>query len=298
MATPTYHINSTNGRFSIARLIGFGIRALDRVAPARVDTLLGDMFLTPRKIRRPEREREWLATARRVDHLTSSGHRLALWIWGEADRGTVLLVHGWEGRGSQMGAIATALADEGFRVVAPDLPAHGESLGRQTNVVECAGVIDDLWRRFGHFSAIVAHSFGCAATTAAIGRGVTADRLVFISPANDYIHFGSFFASTLGLPRGTASRIRDEVVDRLGVSWDVLQPDHVAKSADVPLLVIHDEHDRETPVEQGEKVARVWPGGELFATRGLGHRRIVRDESVVERIVSRLTARRNLAMAV
>lgn len=299
MVTPTYNRNSTNDRFSLlGSMIGFGLRVVDRVSPRRVDTILADLFLTPRRIRRPQREVEWLASAARVDHVTALGHRVALWIWGDSDRGTVLLVHGWEGRGSQMGAIALALASEGYRVIAVDLPAHGESLGRRTNIVECAGIVEDLFRRFGHFSAIVGHSFGCAAVTASLPRGVTTDRLVFLAPANDYIHFGRFFSSILGLRPDTADRIRTTIEGRLGVTWNELQPDHVARVTDIPLLVVHDEHDREIPVEQGEKVARLWPDGEIVTTRRLGHRRIVRDEAVVARIVSRLTSREDLALAV
>jgi len=256
------------------------------------------MFLTPRRISRPKREKEWLATATRHEFVTSAGHRLALQVWGEATRGTVLLVHGWEGRASQMGAIATALADAGYRAIAVDLPAHGDSVGRMTNIVECSRVVEDLHRRFGPFEAIVAHSFGCAAVTASIPRGVRAGKIVFLSPANDYIHFGEFFGSMLGLPRGTAERIRATIERRLGVAWDELQPDRIASSTDIPLLVIHDEHDREIPIEQGEKVASVWKNSEIVTTRRLGHRRIVRDNLVVGHVLSCLETPRGLALAV
>jgi pimeloyl-ACP methyl ester carboxylesterase len=286
MATPTYTLNSTNDRFSIPKLIGFGVRALDRFSPRRADSLLMKLFLTPRRIARPKRELAWLETAARFDHVMTDGHRVALWIWGESLRGTVLLVHGWEGRGSQMGAFAEPLAAAGYRVIAVDLPAHGDSAGTMTNVVEASRIVDDLSRRFAPFRAIVAHSFGCAATVAAIARGLATGRLVFIYPANDYTHFGDFFSATLGLPEGTPDRIRRAVERHVGATWQELQPDFVARSTDIPALVIHDEHDREIPIEQGEKVAHVWPDGELMTTRRLGHRRILRDEKVVEAVVA------------
>jgi pimeloyl-ACP methyl ester carboxylesterase len=256
------------------------------------------MFLTPRRIRRPAREQVWLASASRHDYVMPEGHRLATWVWGESLRGTVLLVHGWEGRASQMGAMAIAIAEQGYRVVAIDLPAHGDSVGRMTNIVECGKVIDAVASRLGPFDAIVAHSFGCAATTAAVARGVRTDGLVFISPASDYIHFGRFFSSTLGLRPETAERIRETIERRLGVAWSDLQPDSIAHRTDIPLLVIHDEHDREIPVEQGEKVARAWTGGTFVSTRRLGHRRIVRDEGVIGHVLAYLEAPRDLALAV
>ena len=44
-----------------------------------------------------------------------------MYSWGSGP--TVLLVHGWEGRGSQLSAFAPALVKAGFRVVAVDMPA-------------------------------------------------------------------------------------------------------------------------------------------------------------------------------
>jgi hypothetical protein len=47
------------------------------------------------------------------------------------------------------------------------------------------------------------------------------------------------------------------------------------------VLVVHDEDDEETPWQGGVEVARAWPRGELLSTRGLGHRRLLRDAKVV-----------------
>jgi hypothetical protein len=61
-------------------------------------------------------------------------------------------------------------------------------------------------------------------------------------------------------------------------------------SARSPLLVVHDTTDREVPFSDGERVARGW-NAELVATSGLGHVRLLRDASVVERAVSFVAAR-------
>jgi pimeloyl-ACP methyl ester carboxylesterase len=52
-----------------------------------------------------------------------------------------------------------------------------------------------------------------------------------------------------------------------------------------PLLVLHDELDRAVPVECGRRLAHAWPGAELGVSRGLGHSRILRDETSVGRAV-------------
>ena len=275
--------NSTNGRFSVvASAIGAAIRMLDRIAPRRAERLSTDLFLTPRRLARPKREDEWLRAAASFAMVTSKGNRIEVLVWGDGERGTVLLLHGWEGRASQMGALALVLASAGYRVVAPDFPAHGASLGRRTNILEASWVVTDVARRVGPLAAVVAHSFGCAAATVAIGRGLDAKRAIFIAPGNDLSFYGESFASALRLPATMARRIQRETERRVGVTWESLQPDALPPSRAIPLLVVHDEVDREIPLSQGAKVASVWPGASLLTTRGLGHTRILRDAGVAE----------------
>ncbi len=76
-------------------------------------------------------------------------------------------------------------------------------------------------------------------------------------------------------------RLQREIEGRLGVEWDSLQPDRLAKGIETSVLVIHDELDREIPIAQGRRVARAWPGATHVETRGLGHRRILRSPDVV-----------------
>ena len=279
--------NSTNGRFSLlASTIGAAIRLIDRVAPRRAESLATDLFLTPRRLTAPAREKEWTKDSASFGMVTSKGKRIEVLVWGDGERGTVLLLHGWEGRASQMGAIAHEFLSAGYRVVAPDFPAHGSSLGARTNVVEASWVALDVARRFGPLEAIVAHSFGCAAATVAIGKGAETARAVFIAPANDFSFYSETFSAALHLPATMPRRIQEETERRLGIAWQSLQPDALPRDRAVPLLVIHDEVDREIPVAQGVKVASVWPGATLLKTRGLGHSRILRDATVAKAAVA------------
>jgi pimeloyl-ACP methyl ester carboxylesterase len=49
-------------------------------------------------------------------------------------------------------------------------------------------------------------------------------------------------------------------------------------------LIVHDEDDDEVPFVRGEALANAWPGARLHVTRGLGHRRILRDPDVVSHV--------------
>jgi pimeloyl-ACP methyl ester carboxylesterase len=48
--------------------------------------------------------------------------------------------------------------------------------------------------------------------------------------------------------------------------------------------VIHDQDDRDVPIEEGIAVAQAWPGAQFVRTTGLGHRHILRDLEVIARV--------------
>src|SRR5207247_1512114 len=134
------------------------------------------LFTTPRRHRRPDRERAVLATARElVVDVTLRAPRwhgaqcsIAAWRWGSGP--TVLLVHGWEGRGSQLGAFVEPLVAAGMSVVAFDAPGHGDSPDHRLYLTDLADCIADVIATVGPVHAIVAHSFGAAAALLAKQR--------------------------------------------------------------------------------------------------------------------------------
>jgi pimeloyl-ACP methyl ester carboxylesterase len=54
----------------------------------------------------------------------------------------------------------------------------------------------------------------------------------------------------------------------------------LAPSMKTPLLVVHDRDDKEVPARVGRSIAEAWPNAALVLTEGLGHQRILRDETV------------------
>lgn len=267
------------------RLAGFGLRSLARLSPAAAARGAENLFLTPRRTATPSRERAWLAGSRR-DEAWIGGRRIATRIWDGAtyQAPTVLLVHGWGGRGSQLGAFVAPLRAEGVRVIAFDAPAHGESEGNQTNLIQFAETVATLLARHSEWATplgVVAHSFGAAATTIALSRGARAERIVFLAPAEDYSHFTGKFRRALGLDADIVDRMQRGIERRIGVEWSAVRGGTLARELSQPLLVVHDEGDREVPLAHGEAIASGWPGARLHVTRGLGHQRLLRDADVV-----------------
>ncbi len=105
---------STNGRVMLFR--GFS-SMLSRLAPSVAARLAGRLFVTPFPTKRPAREEAWAAGAERVTIPSALGP-IPVWVWGNGAQ-TVLLVHGWAGRGLQLGAFVEPMIDSSPQARAP-----------------------------------------------------------------------------------------------------------------------------------------------------------------------------------
>jgi pimeloyl-ACP methyl ester carboxylesterase len=280
MTKPGRSQKSTDVRLFVWR----GLGRVASISPLLGARLLERVFLSPQRHPAPERERAWLETGVRMS-FESGGRRLGAWRWGKSGP-AVLLVHGWEGRGAQLGAFIDPLLSKGFQVRAFDGPGHGISDGKRSSLVEMATAVKDAARALGPFHGAVAHSAGAAATTLAVRDGAAIERLVYVAPPADLGEYLPRVAEALGLSEKSLALARRRIAKRFGFRWEEIAHLHVARATSAPLLVIHDSEDREIGVENGIRLASVWRGSRLEITAGLGHRRILRDESVVSRAVA------------
>ena len=269
-------------------------RGLTPVAPAAAAALATVLFRRPPRHRDTEEELRALARAERLP-LILDGRRLAAWRWGRGP--AVLLVHGWGSRGSRLASFVAPLTEAGYSVVAFDAPGHGASAGRLSSLPQLISAIQAVAREVGVVEGIIAHSAGGAATTLAMSRGVTAERVVFLAPAADPSGWSERFAEMIGLSRDVLARMKRSIELRFGQSWDDFDVLRAARTMTAPLLVFHDRDDRDVEWTDGRAIADSWPGAELVSTTGLGHRRIVHDPAVVSRAVAFLAESRSATRA-
>lgn len=262
---------------------------LDRVSPTLAGQLAGWLFLRTRRYRVPDRERQVLAGAERHELATERGPAVA-WVWGrpappETRVPTVLLVHGWEGRGSQLGAFVDPLRSSGFRVVAVDAPGHGEAPGNSSSIAALAATVEAAVALWGPAVGVVAHSAGAAGTTYALARGLAVERAVFVAPGSELSTYTHAAARLLGIGDAALRELERSIVRRIGVRFEEIEPLRRAPEVSIPLLAIADRDDLETPLDAAERLVAVWPRATLQVTEGLGHRRILRDADVVNAAV-------------
>jgi pimeloyl-ACP methyl ester carboxylesterase len=265
-----------------------GLAVTARVSPALTARWAERLFFTPP---RPRASRSRMpAGAQRLEIAFGGGPgRIAVWSWGSGP--IVYLLHGWGGRAEQLAAFVAPLLARGFRVVALDGPGHGASPGRRSSGPEIGRALAAVAAELGPASGVVAHSLGAAAVTFAMREGLTVGRAAFIGPPADPLVWVDMFARRLGLGPSVMSEMKRRSEARIKARWADLPlvPLHGVPTPP-PLLVVHDRDDREVSWDDGVSVAAAWPGARLMETEGLGHRRVLRDPSVVASVSAFLAA--------
>jgi pimeloyl-ACP methyl ester carboxylesterase len=243
-------------------------------------------FFSPSQYEIKPRDREMIARGKNY-RVPFAGGELAVTAWGESDP-AVLLMHGWGGARAQMTGFVEPLLEAGYRVVAYDQPAHGESDGKQTNLLEIAPTMDLVREREGNFEAIVAHSFGTlVASYALVNRN--------FPPPSRLVYFGSFnrlldslprFQVQAGLPDEIIEGLRDMIYENFGKNvLDSIVNETMTPKIDIPALMFHDKGDNVTPIEDSRAVARAWKSARLIETEGLGHRGALQSRDVHAQVV-------------
>jgi pimeloyl-ACP methyl ester carboxylesterase len=268
----------------ILRLIRLGFRIGGAISPRLAGRVAYHLWFTPTRFPTPVSEQDALESAEIVYRKINAAN-IATYSWGVSGP-TVLLIHGWSGRGTQLGAFVEPLINAGFRVLSFDCPAHGNSTGKQTNLYEISDVILALNDQCGPFVSVVTHSFGGPCMAVAMKQGLNTSSVVNISPPARVTALVEKFADTLAIPEKAEKDFVRRFKDTYGKNiFEEASMVNIVSELELPALVIHDEDDADIPWQDGQAVAQAWKNAGFIKTSGLGHRRILRDASTIETAV-------------
>ncbi|MBK8143152.1 MAG: hypothetical protein IPK57_20715 [Chitinophagaceae bacterium] len=143
-------------------------------------------------------------------------------------------------------------------------------------------------KQFGPVKSFMAHSFGGLAVCLALEEiSHTNDyRLVLVAPATETTTAIDTFFNFLKLDPSLRSEFEKVIVKKGGVSSSWYSIKRAMKHIRAKVLWVHDEDDDTTPLSDVLKVkAENYPNIEFLITKGLGHRRIYRDNKVTKTII-------------
>lgn len=262
---------------------------LQWISPVLAARFAARIFCSPFKFKMPAREQE-MDQQSRQERLIVPGidKEIIVYHYGKSTK-TILLVHGWSGRGTQLFKIADALLKEGYSTISFDAPAHGKAGGKRTEMLEFIASCLFLEREFGPFEHAVGHSLGAMTLLNSIKRGLKLNKLVLIGSGNLVTDIMSDFTGKLGLKPVVCIQMKRYFDEISGIDAASLSAEYVAPEVDIPVLVIHDENDQDVPVHAAHNIYRALPQGELMITTGLGHRKILGDKKVIKAITGFLS---------
>ena len=262
---------------------------LTAISPFLASRFAARLFLTPFRYKLPDREKEMDRKSRQSSHfLPESGREIIVYEYGESSR-KILLAHGWSGRGTQLAVMAEQLLKAGYSVVSFDAPAHGKAPGKMSMMPHFIEAIHLLNDKFGSFEAAIGHSLGGMASLRAVKEGLDIQKLVIIGTANSVTHITREFAQNMKMNNEVARKMKTYFDKKFGVDMDSLSGAVSAEDVEIPTLVVHDKDDVDVHVSSAYEIAGSLKEPQIFITEGLGHRRILGNKEVIDKILQFLS---------
>jgi pimeloyl-ACP methyl ester carboxylesterase len=244
------------------------------------------LFTTPIKHKIPKREIEMdKKSIQQMIVVPAINRKVNVYEYGKSSK-KVLLVHGWSGRGTQLCRIAEEMIKLGYSTVSFDAPAHGKSPGNSTIMVDFIASVIEIDKLFGPFEFAIGHSLGGMTVMNAIKEGLQVKKAVIIGSGDIVQDITDDFISKLELKPEISKLLCDRFEKKYGGVMDDYSAYKAAEKTLIPTLVIHDENDPEVPVKAGINIHKHLKNGELMLTKKLGHRKILADHQVIEKITN------------
>lgn len=263
-------------------LLKTSLSAIGRLSTKVSAKLALDLFSRPMT---SKRKLKGLFSTTRPNKILVGDNFIQTFEFGEGE--AILLTHGWQGQASDFHHYIEPLVQSGYKVIAFDGPAHGSSTGNTTNIVEFAEVIHALSQRYNGFKAIIAHSFGGAASTYALANfhNMRCEKLINIGVPNKIGEVFSDFSKSMGLRSSVQVEMQKALEQIAGRSIDEITCAKMIQKSNVKTLLVHDQKDLIVPFRNAEAVKEECPDVELLETIDLGHVKILRDKEVLKDII-------------
>ena len=269
------------------RWLRAGLAVLQGLSSSLAARVAFRLFLTPSRRRLDAADAAALKRAR-VHRLPCGDGQIQVYEWGDGPR-TVVILHGWGSHAPRFVPLVEALVGDGWRVLAPDAPGHGQSTGKLSSLPQFITALDAIGLRFGPPDAVIGHSLGALAIALWLSdpsRDPTRKprKAVLISTPPGAPFLIDSFHDMLGIRAATRFRMAALFHRRFGADPDRFTCLPAAASVGVPVLLVHDRQDDVVPIGHSAELNLCIPQSLLHATDGLGHSGLLRHAGTIERI--------------
>lgn len=204
----------------------------------------------------------------------------------------VIMVHGWESNAGSMSAIGSRLATDGYRVISFNLPGHGFSKLKKTNLKLAEEALLAVIKHLNPTEPfhIIGHSFGSAVSTYTLSKtDYEVNQMILLTTPNRTIDPFYEFGSFIGLNDKSQESLNREASKIMGEPIENIKVENLIKQVSYKqLTIIHDTQDKIISVEKARKVHDHASDSKLIEIQNKGHYRMLWDEEVINLVSNTL----------
>lgn len=265
------------------KFIGFTTETLSKTAPSLFIKISYKVFMNPYSKREYDFQN---IEPEEFDIKTRQGNiKLHKIVGGEKH---ILLTHGWGDTSKSFESLVMHLSNQGYTVWFFDHAGHGKS---QTKISNLFAFIDGLESVIAHIEkdnnlyGLISHSMGGVAVLNLKEEFLKTKKVILISaPVMFFEEMYNTF-DRIGIAPGVLTQMLEHVSEIYGKSWKTLKPMDQKYKLHEQILVIHDKKDKQCKFENMEKLIENSPVN-FKPTEGLGHRRILKDQDVLNSVAT------------
>ena len=261
-------------------------KVLSAISNRKAAELALDLFTTPlHRNRKPLPDIFKEAEKLQFNHYgeTVTGYR-----WNRGGHRKVLIVHGFNSSVAKFDRYIKPLMRKGYEVLAFDAPGHGFSTGKTLNAVVFKEMITYINKEYGPIRSFMGHSFGGLAICLALEEIEHSDdhHVVLIAPATESKTAIDIFFSFMKLNDDVRKEFDDYIFKLKNKPPTWYSVSRAIKNINAKILWCHDEDDTMTPwIDAKNVMDEQHYNIEFIVTKGLGHRRIYRENKICKAIV-------------
>lgn len=234
------------------------------------------------------REEVYFEKAKKFSIL-SNKKNVSCYEFGNPEGRIVFLVHGWDSNAGSLTKFAFELSQKSYRVIGFDLPAHGNTIGKYTNLYECKTAFIDLINAVspkGRFD-VISHSFGSAVVSYALSESqLKVGKMVFLTSPNrvDDIFIG--FKNMINLGDKSYQMMVEKANEVLSEDLSQVNVEDKLKLVSFKgVLLIHDKMDKMLPYSNSIAIKNAVPKVELETYEKIGHYHMLWNDDVLKRAI-------------
>lgn len=276
--------------FSVKLLRGY-FSTVGRISPSLAMPMLRKVLLSPKKrtLKPPHEQLIQEATKSSFeveDTFYQKKLTIRLYEWGSGEK-TVLLVHGWDSFALDFYKLIPKLVEKGFRVLALDMPGHGQSSGNISSLPHFKLIMEQYLANYGAPYALIGHSLGGAASAFVLtDTQQQVSKLVMMANPIVAKHFFETAFDYMKVPTGLRKSFYTWIQQQFRVTVDSFNLNELDKPiASDNIFVVYDEQDEVVKALDVEIFLEKYPEIQHYKLDGVGHARIIKDLAVLDRVV-------------